>query len=174
MVQERKETQDHFHVIQAARFGAKQLAPRIVIVQRLKNADELTMVQCNAYFLGLKIHSTCVQTLENDIDTALVLAGFVLPDDGRVNDTIVEPAPILCIQILVALSLEALLDIGKPIGVLMYDALVVGVKRVEPLVPIEHQQAPRLLLYEKDARNRQPQQERLDEAVGLGRSEEHT
>ena len=51
--------------------------------------------RCNTNLLWLKVNSTSIQTFEYDIYAALVLDWFVLPDNGRMNNTIIKTPPIL-------------------------------------------------------------------------------
>jgi len=84
-----------------------------------------------------------------------------------VDDAVIEAATILDVQIPVSLASKPILDVREAILLAVNDAIVERLECVESLVSIEDKKTPRLFLDEEDARNGKPEQEGLDETVGL-------
>lgn len=69
----------------------------------------------------------------------MVLTRLVLPDDGGVNDTVVESSTVLHIQIRETHSHETPLYVFEAVFPTVDQSFVIPVEGVEPLVSIEHQ-----------------------------------
>jgi len=124
-----------------------------VVIKDAKDSNELAVVERYADFLRLQINAARVETLEDDVDAALVLTGLILSNHRRVNDAVVEPATILRVEVLVALSNEPLLYIRKFVLYSCDYSFVIRLKSVKTLVPIQNQKTAGGFFHQENTRH---------------------
>src|SRR5208283_6048942 len=119
-------------------FVAEKLPPICVVIENSEDANQFAVIECDANLLRLKIDTTRIKALKDDVNAALIVSRLVLPYYGGVNDAVVQPAAIFEIKLFVPLPYKTLLDIGEPILDTVNNPIVKRLKGVETLMSVEH------------------------------------
>ena len=164
LVEQRKEPQQQLAVfLPCARFPED--GPPVPVPVRLRQVFvERAMVDARPDLLRAQRGAGRVETFEDHVDAAVVVPGIFLPDDDRMENRIVEAAPVLVLQSPVGQILELFRDPAKPELLSMQEPVVEEPQRLQPLLAVDHHQPLRLaVLREKNGRHGEPEQERFDE-----------
>jgi len=112
---EGKKSENHLHIFQPARFESIERYAKQGVVELSHNADKRAVIKGDSYLLWLQIRSAGVQSLKDDIDTALILSRMILSYYGCVNDAVVQTTTIFDVKVFVTLVGKSFLDMSKAI-----------------------------------------------------------